>query len=214
MGRYYQEHKYKAGKRRNLWRRSSFSRPARGIRKKITVVGILLIIAAVILWQSGASPLGSLKSGLSDLGSSLEKSFTQAIAWSNEKLGLKDMSFALPVSSGVVVEDYGVVLNEAGEETYHSGVDIQVPAGSEVLAAEKGSVIAVDTHDDSTYWITISHEGGWSTVYGRLGQSNVAVGDEVEKGAVLGTPMKETLHFEVLENGTQKDPVNYFNNEQ
>ena len=55
------------------------------------------------------------------------------------------------------------------------------------------------------------HNGDWSTVYGRLGETGVAVGDTVEKGASLGQPKGDTLHFEVLQNGEQKDPVAYFN---
>ena len=40
--------------------------------------------------------------------------------------------FSLPVSSGVVVEEFGVVLNDEGEENYHGGVDIRIPDGSEI----------------------------------------------------------------------------------
>ena len=57
----------------------------------------------------------------------------------------------------------------------------------------------------------MKHNGDWSTVYGRLGETGVAVGDTVEKGASLGKPKGDTLHFEVLQNGEQKDPVAYFN---
>lgn len=215
MGRYYQEHKYKAARREKAWRRgNTFRRSSGGKKGKLLMLCGVLAVAAIILWQTDTMPFAGIKSGVSNLGASLQRSFSEAVAWSNEKLGLKESEFALPVSSGVVVEEYGVVLNEAGEESYHSGVDIQVPAGSEILAAENGEVIAVDTHDDSTFWITLSHEGDWSTVYGRLGEAKVAVGDTVEKGAVLGVPKNETLHFEVLENGTQKNPINYFSDEQ
>lgn len=214
MGRYYQEHKYKAAARDRSWgRRRGFRPGSNGKSHLMVLVGVLAIVG-VIFWQTEALSFAGIKSGVSSVTASIGKSFDQAMAWSNEKLGLDDSQFALPVSSGVVVEEYGVVLNEAGEESYHSGVDIQVPAGSEILAAEAGEVIAVDNHDDSTFWVTISHQGGWSTVYGRLGEAKVAVGDPVEKGTVLGVPMKETLHFEVLEDGTQKNPVNYFGNSE
>jgi murein DD-endopeptidase MepM/ murein hydrolase activator NlpD len=112
------------------------------------------------------------------------------------------------------VEEFGVVTDTDGNEAYHNGIDIQVPADSEILAAADGEVTAVDQHDDATYWITISHEDDWSTVYGRLGESKVAVGDQVVKGDVLGTPASEILHFSVLESGVEKDPVNFFETEE
>ena len=179
-------------------------------RKGKYIAALVLVLGIAALFQFEVLSFASIKGGVAQVGSSAKNAYQQSTAWISEKVGFKDSEFLLPVSSGVVVEDYGVVQNEKGEECYHGGVDIKVPQGSEVLAAEGGEISAVDTHEDETLWITIKHSGSWSTVYGRLGTANVAVGDRVEKGAVLGTPQKETLHFEVLENGTQKDPVDYF----
>lgn len=209
MGNYYKPFRY-TGKTGSFRR---FGKKKRSGKKIAFISGLILVILFTVMQFS---PAGSgMKSALNSGKNSVATAFQTAFDWSRDKLGLKgDTSFAVPVSSGVVVEEFGVVTDADGNEAYHNGIDIQVPAGSEILAAADGEITAVDQHDDSTYWVTISHAGDWSTVYGRLGESKVAVGDQVAKGDVLGTPANETLHFSVLENGTEKDPVNYFETEE
>ena len=197
-------------KKRDPWRGNYGRRK----RRKTPKVAILLcfLLAAALLLRFDVIPAQGLNDRLGDVASTISSSLKEAAQWGEEKIGFsEDASFSLPVSCGVVVEEFGVVLNDEGEENYHGGVDIRIPDGSEILAAETGEVTAVDTHDDGTYWITLKHNGDWSTVYGRLGETGVAVGDTVEKGASLGKPKGDTLHFEVLQNGEQKDPVAYFN---
>ncbi|MEG1496364.1 MAG: M23 family metallopeptidase [Clostridiales bacterium] len=212
LGSYYQEHKHKMGRRKKPWgsyRGFGSKNRQKSPRGKIIVI-LSIIAVAVILFQTDVFSSGSLKTGVDKISAAAKNSFSQAAVFSKAKLGINENEFILPVSSGVVVEGYGVVLNKKGEETYHSGVDIKVPVGSEILAAESGKITAVDTHEDSTFWVTVQHSGDWSTVYGRLGEAKVNIGDNVEKGAVLGIPQSEILHFEVLEEGTQKNPINYF----
>lgn len=183
-----------------------------GKKKKAAFLGGALLILLLVVFQFSA--LGeSIGKWTSKGGDSVATAFHQAIAWGKSHFGNGDASFAVPVSSGVVVEEFGVVADADGKESYHKGIDIQVPAGSEVLAAADGKVSDVSQHDDGTYWITVTHEQNWSTVYGRLGEAKVAVGDEVSKGDVLGVPANEILHFEVLEDQVEKDPVHYFQRE-
>lgn len=204
MGNYYKPFRYSS--RTGLFRR--FGKKRSG-KKMAFICGVVLVLVLALMQFS---PLeNGVKSALDTGKNSVVTAFQTAYAWGRDKLGLdNDATFAVPVSSGVVVEEFGVISDAEGNEAYHNGVDIQVPAGSEILAAADGEVTAVDQHDDSTYWITISHADDWSTVYGRLGESKVAVGDSVAQGDVLGTPANEILHFQVLENNTEKDPVNYF----
>ena len=183
-----------------------------GKKKKAAFFGGALLVLMLIVFEftSIGGRLGDL---VSKGGDTAMTAFHQAVDWGKSRLGREDTSFAVPVSSGVVVEEFGVIADADGKESYHKGIDIQVPAGSEVLAAADGKVSDVSQHDDGTYWITVAHERNWSTVYGRLGEAKVAVGDEVKKGDVLGTPANEILHFEVLEDQTEKDPVRYFQTE-
>ena len=183
-----------------------------GKKKKAAFFGGALLVLMLVVFEftSIGGRLGDL---VSKGGDTAMTAFHQAVDWGKSRLGREDTSFAVPVSSGVVVEEFGVIADADGKESYHKGIDIQVPAGSEVLAAADGKVSDVSRHDDGTYWITVAHERNWLTVYGRLGEAKVAVGDEVKKGDVLGTPANEILHFEVLEDQTEKDPVRYFQTE-
>ena len=183
-----------------------------GKKKKAAFIGgaVLVLLLVVFQFSSLGSRIGTLAS---KGGDTVASAFHQAVDWGRSHFGKEDTSFAVPVSSGVVVEEFGVVADADGKESYHKGIDIQVPAGSEVLAAADGKVSDVSQHDDGTYWVTVTHEQNWSTVYGRLGEASVAEGDEVKKGDVLGTPASEILHFEVLEDQVEKDPVRYFQTE-
>lgn len=209
MNRFYKNRGYL--RKATLWSKNSgYAGKRSGSRKTKLLIALVFLVVVVVLFQCKVFSFAVIKDGIVHVTSAAQNAFSDGKDWASAKLGLNDNDLLLPVSSGVVVEDYGVVRNEKGEECYHGGVDIKVPQGSEVLAAENGEITAVDTHDDQSIWVTVKHSGDWSTVYGRLGTAKVAVGDEVKKGDVLGTPQKETLHFEVLENGTQKNPVDYF----
>ena len=193
MGNYYKSYR-RFGKKRSK---------GKGI---LWVGGILVLLLALVQF----SPLGNTVKDAASAGSDrIASVFQEAADWGKAQFGSKDF-LSIPVSSGVVVEEFGVVTDVDGKESYHNGIDIQVPAGSEVLSAADGKVADVSQHDDGTYWITVTHEQNWSTVYGRLGEARVAVGDEVKKGDALGVPANEILHFEVLEGETEKDPVGFF----
>lgn len=194
MGNYYKNYRKFGRKRRK--------------GTSVVFVGGVILLLLVLLQHSSVGD--SVKSSVAEGGSRVVALFDQALDWGKTQFGGEDASFTVPVNSGVVVEEYGVVADADGNEAYHKGIDIQVPAGSEVLAAADGKVTDVSEHDDGTFWVTLRHEQNWSTVYGRLGKANVAVGDEVKKGDPLGTPANEILHFEVLEDETSKDPVGYF----
>ncbi|MBR5329738.1 MAG: M23 family metallopeptidase [Firmicutes bacterium] len=183
-----------------------YRRKGHGRRLLLGMGGVLLLVLALMQFPAMGD---AVKSAATEGKNHVVSVFQQAADWGKTQFG-GDASFTVPVNSGVVVEEYGVVTDVDGNEAYHKGIDIQVPAGSEVLAAADGKVADVSEHDDGTVWVTLRHEQNWSTVYGRLGEANVAVGDEVKKGDSLGTPANEILHFEVLEGETSKDPVGYF----
>lgn len=177
-------------------------------KKTALFFGGLLILCLVLIQctSAGASVKSALRKG-SDGAFALWQETRTRVA---SVFGGEKASFAVPVSSGVVVEDFGVIADADGNEAYHNGIDIQVPVGSDVLAAADGVVEDISNHDDGSLWLTLKHEQNWSTVYGRLGKTVVKVGDSVAKGDVLGSPMGEILHFEVREKETEKDPVGFF----
>lgn len=101
----------------------------------------------------------------------------------------------------------------------HDGIDIGAEAGTQVVSAAAGTVIAVDEDDRLGVNIRIEHAGGYVTTYASLHpETFVEVGDKVEAGTVIGTVGNTSLseaglgahlHFSVTRNGELIDPTAY-----
>ncbi len=101
----------------------------------------------------------------------------------------------------------------------HRGMDIAGPYGTPVVAAESGTVIAANDYDswgDSWgYYVLIYHNGTFTTRYAHLSALAVSNGQWVEQGTIVGyegdtgNVTGPHLHFEVYENGSRVDPMNY-----
>ena len=105
-----------------------------------------------------------------------------------------------------------------GDERPHSGIDIAGSAGSEVLAADSGTV-AVATYSSSYgNYVTIYHSNGDYTLYAHMSSLAVAAGQNVTQGDVIGYvgstgwATGPHLHFEIRVNGSTVDPLSYFSN--
>lgn len=94
-------------------------------------------------------------------------------------------------------------------------LDLQVTAGSTVLAAAGGVVAEARREQDGGITIVLQHAGDWRTIYGQCGGLLVAVGEKVVQGqsiALVGTsapPTPTHLHFEVWDRSGQVDPYLY-----
>lgn len=98
----------------------------------------------------------------------------------------------------------------------HYAVDITAVSDSPVKAIANGTVIFSEWTADTGYVIIIEHEGGLLSVYKHNGslskyQGNIVRGGEVI--AAVGNTGELTtgphLHFELWDNGTPIDPLNY-----
>lgn len=105
-----------------------------------------------------------------------------------------------------------------GDERPHSGIDIAGSAGSEVLAADSGTV-AVATYSSSYgNYVTIYHSNGDYTLYAHMSSLAVSAGQSVTQGDVIGYvgstgwTTGPHLHFEIRVNGSTVDPLSYFSN--
>lgn len=105
-----------------------------------------------------------------------------------------------------------------GKYKLHSGVDMAAPRGTDILAANSGTVTAAYNYENGAYgkYIIISHGGGRVTLYAHCDDVYVKKGDEVEQGEVIaavGTTGSSTgyhLHFEVRIDGEYIDPMEFF----
>ncbi|MCD8195857.1 MAG: peptidoglycan DD-metalloendopeptidase family protein [Lachnospiraceae bacterium] len=97
----------------------------------------------------------------------------------------------------------------------HKGVDWAVPVGTTVRASSGGTVVSAGWSSGYGYCITISHPDGKQTRYAHLSKILVSVGQTVEQNekiALSGNTGNSTgahLHFEILVNGTQVNPLLY-----
>ena len=112
---------------------------------------------------------------------------------------------------GRVISQYG-----KGSGKSNDGIDISVPEGTPVKAAENGVVIyAGDGLKEFGNTVLVRHEDGLVTVYGHASELKVARGEKVKRGQEIavsgmsGTTDAPKLHFEVRKNSAPVDPSGY-----
>ncbi|MCT8990709.1 M23 family metallopeptidase [Chelativorans sp. SCAU2101] len=98
----------------------------------------------------------------------------------------------------------------------NDGIDIAVPEGTAVHAAENGVVIyAGDGLKGFGNTILVRHEDGLVTVYGHTSEMKVKRGDTVRRGqeialsGMTGDADRPKLHFEVRKGTSPVDPMTY-----
>ena len=105
---------------------------------------------------------------------------------------------------GTIIRDYAPGRNE--------GIDIGVPAGTPVKAADGGSVAAVTTDTSGVAIVVLKHDDGLLTVYTNLEDLNVAKNDTVSAGQTIGKVREGSpsfLHFEVRRGLNSADPNDF-----
>ena len=97
----------------------------------------------------------------------------------------------------------------------HAGVDIAVPTGTPIRAAQTGRVAIAGWVDGYGNYTCIQHAGSLSTCYGHQSSIGVSVGQSVSQGQVIGASgctghcFGPHVHFETRINGTPVDPMGY-----
>ena len=100
----------------------------------------------------------------------------------------------------------------------HTGIDIAVPRGTEVLATANGKVNTIKKSAlQAGYgnYIDIDHGNGFMTRFAHLEEIKVKVGQRVEMGMVIATSgssggsVAPHLHYEIICNGKHVDPVRF-----
>lgn len=98
---------------------------------------------------------------------------------------------------------------------FHEGIDLAVPWGSNVYAADGGVVEFAGWSGGYGKLIIINHQNGYKTYYGHLSRFLVSPGQKVAKGQLIaksGSTGRSTgphLHFEVRKNGVPQNPLVY-----
>ena len=116
-----------------------------------------------------------------------------------------------PLSSNKITSPYGT-----RSRGFHSGIDLVAKTGTPVYASAGGKVVLSSWYYGYGNCIVVDHGNGLKTRYAHLSGFNVKVGDTVSRGQQIGrsgntgNSTGPHLHFEVIVNGSTKNPVNYF----
>ncbi len=145
-----------------------------------------------------------------------EEVVQQAVAKLVERGTKAPPTFIKPISGGRLSSLFGRrKAPKKGASTYHRGVDWATPVGTSVVASSGGTVIRAGWGAGYGYCVYIQHPNGMVTRYGHLKKVLVKNGQAVRQGeriALSGNTGVSTgphLHFEILVNGTQVNPLNY-----
>jgi murein DD-endopeptidase MepM/ murein hydrolase activator NlpD len=99
---------------------------------------------------------------------------------------------------------------------FHYGMDFTAVTGTDVFATGIGVVKAASREPGYGNVVVIDHGYGYETFYAHLSRLNVRVGQNVNRGDVIGfvgstgTSTAPHLHYEVSKNGVKVNPQNYY----
>jgi murein DD-endopeptidase MepM/ murein hydrolase activator NlpD len=121
-----------------------------------------------------------------------------------------------PVANGFISSYFGERADPFdGRDAFHKGVDFAGVQGSNVTAVAAGVVTWAGERSGYGRLIEINHGDGFVTRYAHNERTLVTVGQTVKRGepvALMGSTGRSTgphVHFEVLRNGRQVDPLSF-----
>jgi murein DD-endopeptidase MepM/ murein hydrolase activator NlpD len=122
----------------------------------------------------------------------------------------------VPVDGVKLTSDFGMRWHPVlGGRRQHKGVDLAAPAGTPIRAAADGMIGRADWFSGYGLYVAIEHGGNIETRYGHMSRLNVAAGQAVRKGDIIGyvgSTGRSTgphLHYEVRIAGEAVNPIPY-----
>lgn len=136
----------------------------------------------------------------------------------NHHIGKSVQLSGRPVLSGYLSSSFGVRSDPfSGEPAVHRGVDFAGKEGDSIFATAGGIVTWAGERFGYGKMVEIEHSDGYRTRYAHAQETTVQVGQMVTKGqevAIMGNTGRSTgphVHYEVLKNGQQIDPMMFVN---
>ncbi len=127
-------------------------------------------------------------------------------------------TYIKPISGGRLSSGFGRRnAPTRGASSYHKGIDWATPTGTAVMASSGGTVVKAGWGSGYGYVVYINHADGRQTRYGHLSKVLVSAGQTVSQGQKIalsgntGVSTGPHVHFEILINGSQVNPLNYLN---
>ena len=113
---------------------------------------------------------------------------------------------------GAVIAGYGANV----EGNRNDGINISVPEGTPIKAAENGVVIySGSSLKELGNAVLVRHDDGTVTVYGNASELKVQRGQKIQRGQTLaasgmsGTATQPQVHFEVRKNAAAVNPATF-----
>jgi len=121
------------------------------------------------------------------------------------------------LSKAKIGDGYGYRIHPSTKENkMHKGIDFILPEGEPVTATADGVVVDVVDDEYRGVYVTIRHDDVYSTSYSHLKSAVVKVRDGIKQKQLLGyvgstgkVSSAPHLHYEVLKDGKNVDPVDY-----
>lgn len=124
----------------------------------------------------------------------------------------------VPLAGLVMTSDYGMRMHPVtGRRAAHKGIDLAAPTGTPIYATGDGMVSRASWFSSYGLYVAIEHGGQIQTRYAHMSRLNVAEGQRVRKGDVIGyvgSTGRSTgphLHYEVRIDGSAVNPLPYMN---
>ena len=128
---------------------------------------------------------------------------------------LLGFDYCTPVM-GTLTSDFGYREHPVeGEERFHYGLDIGAASGTEIGCFAGGTVTAVGESSSYGKYLTVSHPGGFSTLYAHCSKILASSGDTVQEGQAIalvgqtGVATGPHLHFELHQGSQYLNPIYY-----
>ncbi len=170
--------------------------------------------------QGQAAQIPQLTAMIDELGREVEKREVELGVLENvilsRKLNEQIRPGGRPVRDGWISSYFGSRSDPfTGYTAHHRGVDFAGRKGAQVIAVAAGVVTWSRERFGYGKMVEINHGNGYITRYAHNERNLVSIGETVQKGqavALMGSTGRATgpnLHFEVLKNGRQVNPLQF-----
>lgn len=153
---------------------------------------------------------------LNDLAKDIESKIVKLQRESGPYSGGK-MGWPVPSNYTRLSSPYGYRIHPIFKtKKLHTGIDIPVPTGTPIKAANEGTIIYSDWLGGYGKAVMVDHGGGIVTLYGHNSALVAKVGQKVTRGETIakagstGNSTGPHCHFEVRKNGAYVDPMPWF----
>ncbi len=121
-----------------------------------------------------------------------------------------------PLAGSALTSGFGTRTHPVlGGRRGHKGIDLASPTGTPIRATADGMISRADWFSSYGLYVSIEHGGEIQTRYGHMSRLNVAAGQAVKKGDIIGyvgSTGRSTgphLHYEVRIRGAAVNPIPY-----